>query len=107
MKEVKNEEEILNNEGLTIVKAYGDWCIPCKMYTEHFEAVAKEYSDKASFYSLDVLKHEDFTKKYGVRGVPTTLFFENGKLLVSAVGVNDEKKLKSLINDVMEHDKDE
>lgn len=92
-------EKIINHSDLPIVvDAYADWCGPCKMYGPIFEEFAKENSDKAQFFKVDTEKNLHFSVKNNIRGIPTTLVFHRGKLVINQSGLLQKQQLQQLIN---------
>lgn len=79
-----------------IVKEFSaSWCGPCRAYKPTFEKVSKkdEFSDIV-FEELDVDENEDLAVKYGVRGVPCTIFLnEKDEVIDRLVGLQTEQVL--------------
>lgn len=80
-----------------VIDAYADWCGPCKLYGPIFEEVAKGNSNRAQFFKVDTEKNQDFSIKNGIRGIPTTLIFHKGVLVVNQSGLLQKDHLLSLI----------
>ncbi|WP_417353662.1 thioredoxin [Flavobacterium alkalisoli] len=92
-------EKIINHAQLpVVVDAYADWCGPCKMYGPLFNEVAQELWNKAEFYKIDTEKNPMISVKFGIRGIPTTLFFKNKQLINSQSGVMQKTDLGNTIN---------
>ncbi len=92
-------EKIISHAQLpVVVDAYADWCGPCKMYGPLFSEVAQELWQKAEFYKIDTEKHPMISVKFGIRGIPTTLFFKNNQLINSQSGVMQKTDLTNTIN---------
>lgn len=91
-------EKIIRHSDLPIVvDAYADWCGPCKMYAPIFEEVARENSKRAQFFKVDTEKNMFFSTKNNIRGIPTTLVFHKGKLVINQSGLLQKGQLESLI----------
>ena len=76
-------------------------CIPCKLMAPIMEKLKKEYDGRASIVFIDVWEHHDQVKKYGIKAIPTQIFFdEHGKEVFRNVGFMSEeaivKKLEAL-----------
>lgn len=69
------------------------WCGPCKMYAPMFENVAKENTEW-EFETIDVDKEPDLAAKYGIRGIPTTVFEIEGSVAGKISGVLQPSMLK-------------
>jgi thioredoxin 1 len=69
-------------------------CIPCKMMAPILEKLKKHYEGRASIIFIDVWKHEDQIKKYGIRAIPTQIFYdEKGNEVYRNVGFMGEKAI--------------
>lgn len=86
-------------QGLTLVDFYADWCGPCKMIAPVLEDLASEYEGKVNVVKLDADAHPDVLSKYGVRGLPTLMMFENGKPVGTRVGAQPASALKAFIGE--------
>ena len=74
-----------------------EWCQPCKAMFPTIEALAKEYSGKVTFGSVDVAKSPKVAAQFQVRGVPTLLIVRAGKVLGQLGGSNSKSKIAELI----------
>ncbi|GGX45542.1 thioredoxin [Saccharospirillum salsuginis] len=86
-------------EGLTLVDFYADWCGPCKMIAPVLEDLADEYDGKVTIVKLDADAHPEVLSKYGVRGLPTLMMFENGKPVGTRIGAQPASALKTFIGE--------
>lgn len=86
-------------EGLTLVDFYADWCGPCKMIAPVLEDLAAEYEDSVKVVKLDADVHPEVLSKYGVRGLPTLMMFENGKPVGTRVGAQPASALRTFISE--------
>ena len=92
-------EQKINEDKLTVVKYFANWCGPCKVLTPIMEDVIKNYPDiNAGEVNIDT--NMALAQKDGIRGVPTVVFYKNGKLLDKIVGLaqaqNYQAKIDSL-----------
>ena len=90
------DEEVINNEGISIVYFWADWCNNCKMFNKIFENTSKKFDD-IKFCKLNVDNNKNITKKYAVMSIPTIIVFKNGKEIKRSVGPLNEEQLKKLI----------
>jgi len=86
-------ELIGNSEGPVLVDFWAEWCGPCKMIGPVVEEIASEYEGKALIAKVDVDSNPVISDKFGIRSIPTLLFFKNGELVDKVIGVNPKNIL--------------
>lgn len=89
-------EKVLDNDNLTVVDFYADWCPPCQMMGPIFEEVAKENKD-ISFYKINIDNDQSIASQYGVMSIPTFIVFENKKVKDIHIGGCSKKELEDFI----------
>lgn len=75
-----DEMEMAISEGVSVVDFWAPWCGPCRLLAPMFEQIGREYTGKAGFYKLNIDKEAEAAGRYGVRSIPTLLFFKDGEL---------------------------
>jgi thioredoxin 1 len=81
------QEEVESNDGLTIVDFWAEWCGPCRMVAPVVEELANEYGDQGlKVAKLDVDQNPQTSARYGIRSIPTILFFKGGEVVDRVVG---------------------
>ena len=68
--------EIINQEKPVLVDFFAEWCGPCKMIGPVVEQLAGEYDGKAVIAKVDVDSNPEISAKFGIRSIPTLLFFD-------------------------------
>jgi len=95
------EEVVLKSEVPVIVDFWAIWCGPCRTIGPMVEDIGKEYEGKAKVVKVDVDTNQGTAVKYGIRNIPTLLFFKNGEVADKQVGVVPKpllvKKLEALL----------
>lgn len=90
------KQKVLDAQRPVLVDFYATWCGPCKMLSPTVDEVAKELSDKADVYRLDVDKSPDIAGQYGVMSVPTLIVFKDGKPARTSVGAVPKQNVLDL-----------
>lgn len=86
-------QEIEQHDGLAMVDFWASWCGPCQIIAPHVEALATEYADKVKVAKLDVDQSPQTPARFGVRSIPSVLFFRGGELVDSVVGAVPKSQL--------------
>ena len=99
--DINFDEIVLKSDKPVVVDFWAEWCGPCRMIAPIIEEISKEYSGKAVVAKCDVDSSPSVAAKYGIRNIPTVLFFKNGKVADKQVGAvpknNFLNKLNALI----------
>jgi thioredoxin 1 len=80
------DEVVIKADKPVIVDLWAEWCGPCRMVGPIIEELAKEYEGKAVIGKLDVDSNPSVTSKFGIRNIPTILFFKGGEIVDKQVG---------------------
>jgi thioredoxin len=78
--------EVEAHDGFAVVDVGAAWCPPCRIIEPIVDALAVEYAGRAKVVTLDADTNVQTTARYGVRGLPTLLFFKNGKVVDQVIG---------------------
>lgn len=80
------EQEVLKSDKLTVVDFWAVWCGPCRMIAPVVEELAETYDGRAKFVKVDVDEHQRYAGQFGIRSIPTLLFFKEGKVVDQVIG---------------------
>lgn len=87
------EEEVIKSEIPVLVDFWATWCGPCRMVAPIIAKLAEKYDGKITVGKCDVEENEDLAQEFGIRNIPTILFFKNGEVVDKLVGAVAEAKL--------------
>ncbi len=88
-------------EGVTLVDFWAPWCGPCRMIAPVIEELAEEYDGKAKICKVNTDEEQDIAIQYGIRSIPTILFFKNGELADQMVGAAGKQVLADKLNSLL------
>ncbi len=95
------DEEIMNSDIPAMVDFWADWCGPCKMVGPAVEELAKEYKGKIKIAKMNVDQSRQTPARFGIRNIPTLVFFKNGEVANTIVGAHPksaiDEQLKKLL----------
>ena len=92
---------VLNRGMVTMIDLGADSCIPCKMMTPIIDELKIEYAGRADIIFIDVSKNPDQARNYGIRSIPTQIFFDKtGKEVFRNTGFMDRKRIVGILSEL-------
>ncbi len=79
-------ELVENSDKPVLVDFWAEWCGPCRMVGPVVEELAGDYEDVAVIGKVDVDSNPEISSKFGIRSIPTLLYFKNGEMVDRVVG---------------------
>lgn len=90
----ENFESLKNGAQPLVVDFWATWCGPCRMVGPIISELAEKYDGKITVGKCDIEEDEDLAVEFGIRNIPTILFFKNGEVVDKLVGAQSKQKFE-------------
>lgn len=92
------DTDVLLSSVPVLVDFWAVWCGPCRALAPIIDELANENVGKLNVFKLNVDENPDTAGRYGIRGIPTVLFFKGGQMVKQVVGVVPKADLQKTVN---------
>jgi len=89
------EQEVLKSTAPMVVDFWAEWCGPCKQVAPVLDELAGEYDNRVRIGKVNIDEDQELAADYGVRSIPTFLFFKGGEVTGQIVGMVSKRDLKA------------
>ncbi len=95
------EREVLESDQPVLVDFWADWCAPCHQIAPVIEELAHEFDGTATIAKLNVDEEPELARRYGIRSIPSLLFFRSGQAVDRLAGVQPKRVLSEKLAELV------
>ncbi|RQD68480.1 thioredoxin [Campylobacter hepaticus] len=88
-------------EGVSLVDFWAPWCGPCRMLSPVIDELANDFDGKAKICKVNTDEQGDLAAQFGVRSIPTLIFFKNGEVVDQLVGAQSKQAISDKLNSLL------
>jgi len=92
--------DVIKSSKPVLVDFWAEWCGPCRILGPILDELATEVGDKALICKVNVDENGELAQQYGIRGIPTMIFFKDGKVAKTLVGVQPKEEIKRTLQEL-------
>jgi thioredoxin 1 len=95
------EQQVLSATTPVVVDFWAEWCGPCRQLGPVIDQLSEEMKAKVKIVKLNIDENPDTPSRYGIRGIPTMMLFNNGELVGTKVGALPKPQIQSWIDSLI------
>lgn len=96
-----NWESLIAGDKPVIMDFWAEWCGPCRMIAPIVDEIAQEFEGKVLVGKVDIDNNSKVTLNFGIKNIPTLLFFKGGELVDKHVGAIRKAELTEKVNKLL------
>jgi len=90
-------DQVEKNPAPILVDFWAEWCMPCRALAPVLDELSQEFQGKVRFAKVNVDECRDIPAKFGIRGIPTLILFQDGKKVNELVGNQPKDKIRAML----------
>lgn len=94
------QADVIDSNKPVLVDFWAEWCGPCRVLGPILDEVANEVGENAKILKVNVDDNRELAEKFGIRGIPTMIFFKNGQAAKTLVGVQAKEEIKKTLEEL-------
>ncbi|TWP27643.1 thioredoxin [Apibacter muscae] len=95
------KNEVIDSNEPVLVDFWAEWCGPCRSLSPVIDELSEEFKGKLKVVKIDIDANQNTPVEYGIRNIPTLLFFKDGQLVEKVVGAQPKEALVEKIQNII------